>query len=241
MGKSRIATYLLFFLVLLALAALVYRLIPGSTLETAEVLLPESVQSEPATEMGLTPEGRVITITEDSVQTVLPMLRRADAYTRTLRSEIFWTGGSSVSTIDVSANGDLLRLNIHSSDGTKNILISGDKKWIWYDGSNTLFSGAAHDRDSDEYQNLLTYEDITELPRENIRDAGYENYENVNCLYVSYVQGNFGYLSKVWISVDTGLLMGSETYDENSGELIMRLSSSKPVIGSPDESVFKLP
>ena len=221
------------------LVALIYYLVPSSSVETAEVLLPSpSVSTAP--ESGMDSQLQLVEVTPGTVQAVIATLSRVDSYARTLTAESFWSGGSSQRVIDVQVRGSSARLTISSGAGAvKNVLISGDELWIWYGDSDAVYHGAASERDADEYQSLLTYEDLLALDPAAIFDAGYTDYNGEYCIYARYTDGALGYESCFWISVATGLLMGSETYDEET--LVSRLSSSAPDISTPDDAVFAPP
>ena len=227
--------------ILLALALLVFGLVRllGRAAETPEVLLPPPAGS--SGENGVSGSALPLTlasVTPDTVLDVLAALHRADSYSRTLTVERFWTGGSSSETVSVWARGDQLRIAVHpdGSDTVKNVLFSGKDKWIWYSDREEVFHGPARTGDPDAYQSILTYEDVLSLDQRNITDAGFTDYDGVNCIYVRYVTGEFLYDNLCYVSVDTGLLMGQETYDGNI--LIYAMHSTVPDISTPDDAVF---
>lgn len=234
---------LLYALIALLAAGLVYlvlRLSPTASVDTAAVILPTPAAGIDEAPGGTAQsENRVISVTPETVQAAVGMLSRAGSYSRMINVETFWTGGSAVRLINVSVNGERARLTVSDSRGVKNVLISGGELWIWYPDSNSVYHGPAGASDADEYQGLLTYEDILQLDPASISDAGYTDYNGENCIFAEYAGGELGYVSRFWISVDTGLLMGSETYDGE--QLVYRMSSSVPDVSTPDESVFTPP
>jgi len=242
MKKRGIFNYILIVLALLAVAALIFILSPGNEPETPAVLLPTVAPSD-AGSAAVTdaPEGQqVISVTPDTVQTALATLQRADTYSRTLTVERFWAGGSSTEVLDVWAQGDRLRLAIRtqSGDAVKNVLLDGEDKWIWYSDREGTFHGEVRDGDADAYQTILTYEDVLALDKANITDAGFTDYDGENCIYVRYITGEFLYENVCYVSVDSGLLAGQETYD---GEiLIYAMHSTLPDLTPPDETVFQI-
>lgn len=236
----RAAIYALIVLLAAVLVYLVLRLYPTASVNTPAVILPT-----PAAESGEQPggsagsENRVIAVTPETVQSAVGMLSRAGSYSRRIIAETFWDGGSAVRTINVSVSGERARLTISDSRGVKNVLISGGELWIWYPDSDKVYNGPAGSVDADEYQSLLTYEDIMSIDPKSITDAGYMDYGGESCIYAEYASGELGYVSRFWISVNTGLLMGSETRDGE--QLVYSMSSSVPDISTPDESVFDPP
>lgn len=85
----------------------------------------------------------------------------------------------------------------------------------------------------------MSYEEVLGLDSSAITDAGYIRLEDEMCIYVRYSSGEFGYDNVCYVSVDTGLLMGSEIYD--GSKLIYRMSSTAPDISTPDDSIFTHP
>ncbi|MCM1149711.1 MAG: hypothetical protein NC319_06465 [Butyricicoccus sp.] len=232
--------YALIVLLAAGLVYLVFRLSPTASVDTAAVILPT-----PAAGIDENPggtgeaENRVISVTPETVQAAVGMLARAGSYSRKINVETFWNGGSAVHLINVSVNGERARLTVSDSWGVKNVLISGGELWIWYADSNGVYHGPADSSAADEYQSLLTYEDILQLDPASITDAGYVDYNGENCIFAECAGGELGYVSRFWISVDTGLLMGSETYDGE--QLVYRMGSSLPDVSTPDESIFNPP
>lgn len=236
----RAALYVLIVLMAAALVYLVLLLSPTASVDTPAVILPSpAAESDAPPDAAAEPEKRVVAVTPETVQTAVGMLARAGSYSRMIIAETFWTGGSAVRSINVAVSGERARLTVSDSHGVKNVLISGDELWIWYPDSDRVYSGPAGGSAADEYQSLLTYEDILRLDPASITDAGYMDYNGDNCIYAEYTDGELGYVSRFWVSVNTGLLMGSETRDGET--LVYRMSSSVPDISTPDESVFDPP
>lgn len=224
---------------IIVLIVLAVNLLPGSAPETAQVLLPEDTSPPASEDADGAEKDKVLSVTPETVQSALSTLSRAQEYTRTVTAETFWSGGESSRSIDVAVSGGSTALTVTESGKIKHILLSGEEMHIWYDASDRVYSGPAAEKDADEYQGILTYEDILTLDINDILDAGYKEYEGEECLFAEYMGGAFGYVSRVWVSMESGLLMGSETYDGE--ELIFRVSSTAPVLESPEESVFALP
>lgn len=234
--------YILIALVIAAIIWLLFLLAPSADIDTVPVILP--AESEGSGDVGLRPgesdESHTIAVTTDTVQAVIRTLSRAPNYSRTLTVESFWEGGSSSRSISVWARGDAVKMVVSEGDSAaKNILIDGDEKWIWYSGSDEVFYGYAAEAEADEYQTLLSYEDVLEMDPSNITDAGYIRLEDEMCIYVRYTAGDFGYDNVCYVSVASGLLVGSEIYD--GGALIYRMSSTAPDISTPDDSIFTRP
>ena len=121
----------------------------------------------------------------------------------------------------------------------KNVLLAGREKWVWYGDREGVFHGTVRAGDPDAYQTLLTYEDVLALPVKQITDAGYTDFEGTDCVFVRYTDGPFHYDHCCYIAVDTGLLMGQESFDGDA--LIYSMRSTVPDISTPDEALFQPP
>lgn len=226
---------------LVLLAAIVFHMASGGGAETPAVILPSApVQSEAAQPEESGRDQTKIDVTPETVQAALSTLSRADSYSRQLEVESFWTGGSSKVSISVWVHGSSSRFVISGRGAEKNVLLLDNELWIWYSDSSDVYSGSADEGAADEYQMLLTYERILDLPKDSISEAGYTEHLGEKCIYVCFSAGELGYTYRCWVSVESGLLMGCTATDK-SGELIYKVSSSTPDISTPDESVFAVP
>ena len=241
MKKRGASFYILIVLSLLAVAGLIFLLAPGNGAETPAVILPDAPAPEPS---GAAPASDApaeqIAVTPATVQTVIATLQRADSYSRTLTAETYWSGGKTTETLRVWVRGDRVRIESQTEGGesVRYVLLSGDEKWVWYSDRAGVFHGAVRDGDADALQTLLTYEDVLALDPAAISDAGYTVYMETNCIYVRYTDGPFGYIHECYIDVDTGLLIGEQSYDGE--KLIYMMRSTAPDISTPDESLFRL-
>lgn len=203
-----------------------------------------------------TPAGlTLVEITVDNVRQVIDTLNRSDGYTRSVTVENFYaaeTGAdSAVYTVDVYAYGGALSQKIKKDDEVKNIVIAGDWMYIWYNNDKDFrqvpvqpavgSAGGSGNVNAvgDEYQMLLTYEDVLQLDKESILDAGYVTNDNEVCIYVRYVSGSLGYTTVCYISTASGLLTSAEQYDGET--LVYRMTTASYTEGVQDLAVFKLP
>ena len=183
--------------------------------------------------------GEEIAVTPATVQAAIATLARPGSYARTLYTELFWSGGSRADELDVWVRGENTRIVIRGGDEEKNILLRADGTWLWYTGADGAYRGPARTGDSDAWQTLLRYEDILSADPDDITDAGYTDFGGEHCIYARWRAGELGYESLCYVSVDTGLLMGLQTYD---GEiLIYSMHSSEPDISTPDDDLFEPP
>ncbi|MCL1827898.1 MAG: hypothetical protein FWG32_00220 [Oscillospiraceae bacterium] len=215
---------------------------PG-VIDTPPVILPSPVTggatSVDSEEYGKHKDRVEIKVTAETVVAVISTLTRAADYSRVINVERFSGAKTSHTVINIWTRGQNSRIGINNGVTTKDILIKNDEIWIKYSDSPDFYYGHINDDrhiETDEYQSLITYEDIAKLAGSGVTDAGYVDYNGETCIFAEYISGNFGYRNLVYISVDTGLIMGNEMYD--GGELIYRMSSDIPDISTPGDDVF---
>ncbi len=70
-------------------------------------------------------------------------------------------------------------------------------------------------------------------------EAGYLTLSNIDCIYVELEEDSLGYRERYWVSVESGLLVCSET--EKDGRVVYRMSSFSVNIPYVGANVFVLP
>ena len=224
--KSRVK-----FIVLIALilaAAIIYSFSVSHFQDTPEVGLakPEPSQSVGPGGQDL-PGGTVqVEVTPDTVQSVIRTLDRYTSYRRAVSVE-YLSGGAVLSTLtaEVAVDGVWTRCDVLSEPGgrTEHSIVNGDTRWLWYGDSRDYAKLSAGEATPDLAQRLPTYEDVLALDRSAITAAGYELRESLPCVYVEVVQPELGYRERFWVSVESGLLVASETV--KGEEIVYRMSS----------------
>ncbi|MBO4832127.1 MAG: hypothetical protein J5569_06680 [Oscillospiraceae bacterium] len=224
--------------VIIAAIALIM-IITGASGRDHGVKLPEERDPAAGMQQEEEPAGLVrVEVSTDTVKSVVRTLRRPEEYSRELSVTSFWHGGSSQYRIESFVSKDASRINIYSEYDAKSVLLTGDTTYIWYGGEPPVYSGSASAAE-DEYQMLVTYEDILSVPDEDIRDAGYTRYNDADCVFAEYVSGQLGYVTKCYISTETGLAVGAEKYDGDM--LIYSMNEVSCAVGAPSGNVFALP
>ena len=235
--RKRTKLFIILLLVLTA-AVIVYALFfMGRSTETPGVSLPDPDQTgsaQPSADTGYTE----LTLTPDNVQAAIKELSRAESYSATVTVEDFWAGGSSSQELQVWVDGNRTRVRGAIGGGTRNVLVDGDTLYIWYDSVSGVSTLPA-DTQTDRWLRSITYEDVLDIPSEQITAAGYRQYNGIQCIYVEYNDGSEDYVDSLYISVSDGLLRGAETYED--GELIYRMSATVSSLVSTDESLFTPP
>ena len=182
----------------------------------------------------------VIAVTPETVQTAIATLARPEQYSRAIRVEQVWSGGSGSFETTVTVSGRWTRTDRTLSDGqVRHTITDGETTYIWYNSESTVYSGPAGEITPDDEQAIPTYETILELPVEDIAAADYRSVSDVNCIYVETVEDPDGYTQRYWVGVETGLLVASERLLE--GETIYRMASLTVDLSVPSADRFILP
>ena len=212
------------------------------------VSLPD-VSTSPGTVKPIEAESAALSrveVTRETVRAVVSGLSRPESYTRNVEIESIWEGGQASYNIEVAVDGGLTSLRTLTVNGVeKRIVITPDTLYIWYTGDSIPYVGKIDSpyneyKTADEYQMLITYEDILGLDANAIIDAGYTGYAEEDCVFIAYLSPEFGYTGKYYISIDLGLVTGAEEYDE-TGMLVYRMTTSEYTVGEVDPAVFSLP
>jgi len=208
--------------------------------ETAQVLLPSPAASGSPSEGPESASGslRKIEVNPETVRIVLANLPRIDGYSRSISVETFWSEGSGVTSLSVWSLGGSERITVGEGLSAQNILLQNGTVYVWYDDPSRAYSGKAASDDADRWQRIYSFEALLSEDIE-ITGAGYADYDGEPCVYASFKSPAFGYDCKLYVSVETGLLIGSETYE--GGKPVLRMSSSALDINPPDSSLFAVP
>ena len=206
-----------------------------------QITLPDPDAVENQTTGDAVTEGNALSVVEvrpDTVQAAIATLSRPEVYRRTVTVEQFWEGGSGKYEIAVTVNAPWTRTDRTMPDGRVRHTITGsDTVYIWYNNERAVYMAPVGDVSADMEQSIPTYEDVLDLPVEDITLADYRTISEVNCIYVEAQQG--GYLLRYWVSVDTGLLVASEKLAE--GETVYRMGSLTMDQTEPALEEFTLP
>ena len=187
-----------------------------------------------------------VEVNQDTIQDVVSSLNRPDIYSRDVVIESYWEGGQAVFSIRVSVVDGMTALQSVPQVGIeKSIIVSRDTLYIWYDGDSQPFIGGAgssgdETRAADEWQMLITYEDILGLDKRDIIDAGYTEYDDDDCIFAVYLSPLLGHTRTYYVSIDLGLVISAEELDK-TGVLIYNMKAGPCLIGEVDPGAFVLP
>lgn len=243
------------FIVLIALiltAAIIYSFSVSHFRETPEVgfAKPEPSQSSGQGGQDLPGDTIQVEVNPDTVQSVIRTLDRYTSYRRSVRVE-YLSGGKVISslTAEVAVDGGWTRCDVTEQSGrTEHTIVGDDTRWIWYGDSSDFARLPAGQAAPDLAQRLPTYEDVLALDRSAITAAGYEFREGLPCVYVEVIQPDLDYQERFWVSVESGLLVASETvkgekivYHMNSYQVETPLPEAGDSFTLPDGTVLYQP
>lgn len=228
----------------LTLAAAVLALMLGRSLSpTAHITLPSSDPPRGASAGdGADAFGTltVVEITPETVQAAIASLSRPESYSRNVTVEYFWEGGGGKHELTAAVRGPWTRTDRSLPDGRKRVSVTdGETTYIWYDGGAQVYAAPAGDISSDDEQSIPTYEDILELPAEDIAAADYRPLDALTCVYVETAADGSGYTTRYWVSVENGLLVQAERLLEEA--VVYRMTSLYVEQAEAGASRFTLP
>lgn len=184
-----------------------------------------------------------IDVNTETVKTVLGTLTRTENFSRTYTIKSFFDGKESEQTLNYWQSGEKIKLSISKDKTVRNILVLGSDLYIWYDGSSAVFksklSESSASKEIDMFSSLVTYEDIKDVPQENILDASYIEQSGQPCIYVEYKSGELGYTYQVYISVNSGLLYSMKKLDGD--DTIFSMDSGTTDLSTPSDDIFTIP
>lgn len=189
-------------------------------------------------------EGMVLVeVTPDTVQRVIETLERYVSYSRTVTVE-YLSGDELVAgtlSASVAVDGAWTRADVTEHNGrTEHTILGEGVRWLWYDDDKRYVEVHDDGASPDLLQRVPTYEDVLAAPQEQITAAAYELRGGLPCIYVEVLQPELDYLERFWVSVESGLLVSSETL--KAGQPVYRMSSYQ--VESPlsaDSGSFTLP
>jgi len=187
-----------------------------------------------------------VEVNRETIRAVVYELARPEVYSREITVENHWSYGSAEYKINISVDGDISAIRSTPSAGPgKRIIITRDNIYIWYEFEREYFTGSAGSsgdgyRTADEWQMIVSYEDILALDDADIIDAGYVIYDDRECVYAVYRSPLLGYTRTCYISLELGLVIAAEEHDTN-GLLVYSMYAGECIVDEVVLSYFILP
>lgn len=243
--KSRVRLLVLCAVSVLLLAAILWLALRSGWFQpnTAPVILPQTTAALPTG--GEEPIGGSLTaeVTPQTVQAVVGTLVRPDSYSRSLRVESFWSGGSQSWNVQVWQKSGLTRIRMETEDGSQPVRLmqsGGGFVTVWQEG---LFEDAVMYPSSDPelidaLQMLPTYENLLALDPAQIEAAGYVKLDGAWRIMATVREQPTGYRMGYYISIETGLLEAAERWDGDT--LLYRMTAETADLAAPEDELFRL-
>lgn len=211
--------------------------------DTASVILPQTTASIP-TGSEERPGGPLTAeVTPETVQAVVGTLVRPDSYSRLLRVESFWTGGSQSWNVQVWQKNGLTRIRLETTDGSQPAkLIQSDNGsvTVWQEGH--IEAAATYINTdpelADALQMIPTYEDLLQTDPTLIEGAGYVKLNGAWRIMAAVQERPTGYRMLYYISIETGLLEAAERW--NGDTLLYRMTADTADLAAPEDELFLL-
>lgn len=185
-----------------------------------------------------------VEVDRQTVQSVIATMERLPSYSRTITLEIS-SGLEQLQpiTAKVWVDGGWTRVEQTQQDqamGTQYTIVGEGRLYRWYAANHSYKSWDVDDEHApDLAQHIPTYRDVLDLEPERIVEANYVERDGMPCVYVETSVDELGYLERFWISVDTGLLVASDTVKGDN--VVLRMKSSAVNALGLDEMDFTLP
>ena len=188
-------------------------------------------------------DSRLVTVNPETVQTAISTLSRCEAYSREYTVTNYFQGGSTQSTIKVWHDGDKTKLQFEQDSTVKNTLFRDNMVYTWYDDDpGAVFTSSADSLSPqalDHSARIIYYEDLLSANSEQITDAGYIEKSGEYCVFAEYLSEDLNYVNRIYVSVDTGLLVAAEVYEGETLTYSMETVSTN--LATPEDAVFSPP
>lgn len=182
-----------------------------------------------------------VSVTTQTVQSVIATLSREDSSYRELTVETFWDGGSYASPVQVWTDDGWSHSRQTLPTGlVRHEIVGNGALYYWYEGYGQYQIAPAGEGAADLSQRIPTYETVLDLDPASITAAGYEVRGEIPCVYVEVRLEEPDVIERYWVGVDSGLLVSAET--EQAGELAYRMTAYGTVTAPcPADASFALP
>ena len=181
-----------------------------------------------------------VEVTAENVQSVIALLDRPETYMQNILLTTFWSGGEGQTMVNTAVDGSLIRIDTVLPGGQMRHIIQNEtKSYLWYNHEHTVCTMERGSFSQDEEQWIPTYEDLLRIDQKCIVQAGYEPYQDIDCIYAATGKDAIGYEERYWISVDSGLLIAAERLQ--NGVPVYRVEAQELSLEEPGAEMFTLP
>lgn len=244
MHKNKMGMVSIIIIVLILLIVFLFIAYASFDRNRPQIVLPDADSSQEYTgeEAGESNADMVarVEITTDSVQNVIATLKRPTAYSQAITITTYWSGGSGTTHINSYVNGSLVRMDALLPDGQRrHTLRDSDWTYIWYGSGGDVYKAKNGAFSVDDELWIPTYEDLLEMDSDVLKEAGYESYQETDCIYAATTEDENGYAQRYWIGVDSGLLVAAERLQ--NGKTVYLMEALNVTVSEPSSEWFVLP
>lgn len=244
MDKGKMGTVTIGVTVIILLTVFLFILYASFNQDRPQIVLPEESGYSDVTSPGSAENGTDsvtrVEVTTETVQNVIATLNRPEAYLRTITITTCWSGGEGTVTVNSYVSGESVRMDTVLAGGqVRHTIRTAEKTYLWYNSERSVSVVNTGDFSADAEQWIPTYEDLLDMDRTRIAEAGYESYLELDCIYAVTAEDSHGYSERYWVSVDNGLLIAAERLQ--NGQTVYRMEGSNVTVGEPDAALFTLP
>lgn len=174
----------------------------------------------------------------ENVQRVIASLSRADSYTATVTSRLYYGETSGVRVCRQSVKNGAYRVDTLTASGAVDYteLLYGGVCYAWRSGADSYYQGTQGDFTTDQGAMLPTYETVIDLPAEQVTGGALIEENGEQLLTVDIRDGDSVGVYKV--SVSTGLLRAASFSEggKMTRSVEVTVSAEKPA-----DAMFVLP
>ncbi len=210
-----------------------------SVSQTPSISLPSPDSEEAGANAGS--DMDVLGVTKDTVQIVLSKLSKVESFSRSYIVTTYWDGGESEESINYWQKGEDVRMSLSRNGHVKNTLMAQGRLYLWYDSADKISETEINEESpasTDRYARLISYEELLESDIADIKDAGYIEKLGEPCIYAEYISSD-NYVNRVYISVNSGLLLAYERYEGEN--LAVSMEAVYTDLSTPSDSIFAPP
>jgi hypothetical protein len=182
-----------------------------------------------------------VSVSPETVQSVISTLVRPQSFYYRITAEETWEGGKDSFIRKVWARDGFIRVDYCNSgeEVEKSALMGNGKIFYWTPGSAQFWSGVPGDENPDDLQRIPTYEDVIELPTEDITAASYSDLNGESCICAEVADKDLSCTDKYWVSIGSGLLVLFERYEGET--LVYKAAMDSFSAAVPGDERFTLP
>lgn len=186
--------------------------------------------------------AQAVEVTRENVQQVVGVLKRPDEYSYSARVTYYYSSGSHTVETKGYYRDEMTKTIQYTASGQveKEAILTKEKAYIWAGNSGAFYMGNRGEFDSDSLSLIPTYEDVLTLQQDSVLDGGFYRQDDTECIYIAVKNPVSGYTDIYYVSVDSGLLIASQSYS-GSDNLVYEMSMQSLSLEPVGDETFLLP